>query len=138
MATVDLNAKYAAGSESDNDSKKAMLYLDDDGTTQYKVLISENIGEAFGFDDVETSTVADDLPRGFTLRKVTFSNADGKVSGSYPVGKPDTPVYVEGGTITVARKGKVAGLVCAVTGAQGQKRRFLAANDTGQESGDIT
>lgn len=138
MAAVDINAKYAAQDAEDNDSKKAMLYTADDGTTKYKVLISENIGESMGFEDVETSTVADDLPRGYTLRKVTFSNADAKVSGSYPVGTPSTPIYVEGGTITVARKGKATGLVCAVTGSQGEKKRFNSPNDTGQGGGDIT
>lgn len=138
MAVVDINAKYAAQNAEDNDSKKAMLYTADDGTTKYKVKISENIGESMGFDDVETSTVASDLPRGYVMRKVTFSNADAKVSGSYPVGTPSTPIYVEGGIITVARKGKAAGLVCAVTGSQGEKKSFNSANDTGQGSGDIT
>jgi hypothetical protein len=138
MATVDINALYAAQTGSDNDSKKAMLYTADDGATQYRVQISENIGSAMGFGDVETATVADELPRGYVMRKVTFSDATGKVSGAYPCGTPSTPIYVEGGTITVARKGKADGVTCQVTGSQGEKKRFGGANDTGQQSGDVS
>lgn len=139
MAIIDINAKYTAPDAEDNDSKKSMIYTADDGTTQYSVLITENIGESMGFGDFENSTASiPQLPRGYQMRKVTFSDASGKVSGSYPVGTPSTPIYVEGGTITVARKGKATGIVCQVTGAQGEKRKFAAGNDTGQQSGDNT
>lgn len=136
MAIVDINASYVAAAGENNDSRKTMVYTADDGTTVYTVDISENIGEAMGFADFTTSTVATPLPRGYQMRTVTFSDSSGKVKGTYPVGSPTTSIYVEGGTITVARKGKATGVVCQVTGSQGEKKRFAAANDTGQDSGD--
>lgn len=139
MAIVDINALYAAQDGDDNDSKKPMIYTADDGTTQYKVIITENIGEAMGFADVTTANASTPaLPKGFIMRKVTFSDSTGKISGSYPVGTPSTAIYTEGGTITVARKGKAAGVTCEVTGSQGERKQFLGANDTGQQSGDNT
>lgn len=135
MATIDINAAVAAADITDNNSKKAMVYKSDTGI-DYLVDITESIGEAMGFDDVTTSTTATPLPKGYKLRTVSFKDSTGKVSGTYPCGKPDTPVFVEGGTIKVPRKGKADGLVCAVIGAQGEKRRFFSANDTGQQDND--
>ena len=137
MATIDINAKAAAAASDNNDSKKNMVYLSDTGIS-YTVLISENIGESMGFADFETSTVAGALPRGLRMRTVSFKDATGKISGQYPCGTPTTPIFVEGGTITVARKGKAEGVVCTVLGAQGEKRTIMSAADTGQNSGDIT
>lgn len=138
MAIVDINALYIAQENQDNDSKKAMIYTSDSGAP-YKVKVTENIAEAMGFDDVTTANSgAEALPEGFTMRKVTFSDGSGKVKGSYFVGTPTTPIYVEGGTITVARKGSITGVTCEVTGSQGERKRFLGANDTGQQSGDAS
>ena len=137
MAEVDLNARFTAIAGDDNDSKKAMVYTSDAGQ-KYKVFISENIGESFGFDDEEPTSTAVEMPKGFTMRKVTFTSPSGFVGGSYPCGKPNTPIYAFGGTIIVARKGKVDGLTVTVTGAQGEKRRFLGAADSSQSSGDAT
>ena len=138
MAIVDMNALFAAQNSEDNNSKKGMLYTGDDGTT-YIVSITENIGEALGFDDVQVATpTTPALPRGYRMRKITFSDSSGRVGGSYFIGKPNTPIYAEGGTITVPRKGKALGLVCQVTGTQGERKTFFGANDTGQQSGDIT
>jgi len=137
MAVVDINARYAAPESDNNDSKKNMVYLSDTGEF-YTVSIAENIGEAMGFADFETSSVSGFLPRGMRMRTVSFKDASGKISGQYPCGTPSTPIFVEGGTITVARKGKAAGVVCTVLGAQGEKRTIASAADTGQNSGDIT
>lgn len=137
MAVIDINAKYVANAGADNDSKKDMVYTSDTGEL-FVVKISEAIGESMGFADYETSTVAKEIPKGLTMRTVSFADATGKVKGSYPVGTPTTPVFVEGGTITVGRKGKADGVTCAVTGAIGEKRRILAANDTGQQNGDAS
>ncbi len=137
MATVDVNAKFTAGDAQSNDSKKTMIYTADDGT-EYSVLISENIGESLGFDDFTTGSTATPLPMGFKMRTITFSDASGKVKGQYPVGSVDEDIYSEGGTITVARKGRANGVVCSVTGSQGEKKRFAQANDTGQDSNDNT
>lgn len=137
MATVDINAKFTSGDGQDNDSKKTMVYTADDNT-EYTVLISEAIGESMGFADFEAASTATPLPQFFKMRTVTFSDASGKVKGQYPVGKSDTEIYTEGGTITVPRKGRANGIVCSVTGAQGEKRRFPQANDTGQQGGDNT
>ncbi len=137
MASVDLNALYAAGNAEDNASKKTMVYESDAGVL-YTVLVEEHIGEALGFADFTTSTVAAELPKGFRMRTITFSDASGKVRGQLSVGNPLAGLYAEGGTLTVARKGKATGVVCSVTGTQGEKRRFPQANDTGQQSGDNT
>lgn len=137
MANIDLNALFAAQAAENNNSKKDMIYATDDGT-EYIVTVTENIGEAFGFDDVETADVGvvPQLPRGWKMRKVNFADATGNISGSYPVGKPDTLIYSEGGTITVPRKGKAAGVLVAVTGSSGEYKRFGKSFDTGQDSGD--
>lgn len=139
MANVDLNALFAAQAAENNNSKKEMIYTTDDGA-EYQVVITENIGEAFGFDDVETADigVVPFLPPSWSMRKVRFADATGNISGEYVVGKPSTLIYSEGGTITVPRKGKAAGVVCAVTGSIGEKKRFGKSFDTGQDSGDET
>ena len=137
MATVDINARYLTPAAEDNDSKKWMVYLSDTGEF-YNVLITENIGESMGFADNEPASVSGILPRGMKMRTVSFKDASGKVSGQYPCGTPSTPIFVEGGTITVARKGNAAGVVCTVIGAQGEKRTIQSAADTGQQSGDNT
>lgn len=139
MANVDLNALFAAQPAENNNSKKDMKYTSDDGTA-YVVSVTENIGEAFGFDDVATADVGivPNLPRGWRMRKVNFADATGNISGSYVVGKPSTLIYAEGGTITVPRKSKAAGVVVAVTGSTGEYKRFGKSFDTGQDSGDET
>ena len=137
MALVDINALVIAQAVNENASKKAMIYTSDT-TVQYAVVIDENIGEAMGFIDFAAASTAQPAPAGLKMRTVTFSDASGKVKGSYPVGIPTAPIFVEGGTITVPRKGSAVGVVCAVLGAQGEKRRLLSANDTGQTSGDNT
>lgn len=136
MAIIDLNAKYAAPDSSDNDSKKTMIYTSDTGD-QYAVKIGENLGEVMGFDDYTTSSIAPTAPEGLRMRTVSFCDATGKIKGQYPVGKPTEDVFAEGGVIIVARKGKATGVTCQVLGAQGEKRQFPRANDTGQQSGDI-
>lgn len=137
MASVNLNALFAAAAAENNNSKKDMIYTTDDGT-EYIVNITEAIGEAFGFDDVETADVGvvPQLPRGWKLRKVNFADATGNISGSYPCGKPSTLIYAEGGTITVPRKAKADGVLVAVTGSTGEVKKFGKSFDTGQDSGD--
>ena len=137
MATVDINAKFTASDKADNDSKKDMIYTSDDGN-QYVVKISEAIGESMGFADYESTSTAKEIPKSMKMRYVNFSNSNGVIKGSYPVGTPSTPIFLEGGTITVARKGKSDGVVCAVTGAVGETRRLLSANDTGQQNNDAS
>ena len=137
MAIIDVNVLVVAQAVTENASKKAMIYTSDT-TVQYVVNIDENIGEALGFADYTNSSIAAAMPAGLQMRTISFSDATGKVKGRYPVGTPTTPVFVEGGTITVPRKGSAAGLTCAVLGAQGEKRRLLSGNDTGQNAGDIT
>jgi hypothetical protein len=134
-AELDINAKYVAAATDNNDSKKLMIYTSDNGN-EYTTLISENIGEIMGFDDFTTSSTATEMPKGLKMRYVNFKDATGNVGGSYPVGKSSEEVFQEGGTIKVARKGKADGVVCAVTGAIGEKRSLQTANDTGQDSGD--
>jgi len=135
MAVIDINAKYVAAATDNNDSKKLMVYRSDDGN-DYTTLISENIGESLGFDDFTSSSTATKMPTGLKMRYINFKDATGNVAGTYPVGKPTEPVFLEGGTVKVARKGKADGVTCAVTGAVGEKRSLQSANDTGQDSGD--
>lgn len=137
MAAIDINALFAAQPAENNNSKKDMKYTTDDGT-KYIVSITENIGEALGFDDVETADVGvvPNLPRGWKMRKINFADATGNISGSYVVGKPTTLIYAEGGTVKVPRKGKADGVLCAVTGSSGEYKRFGKSFDTGQDSGD--
>lgn len=138
MANVDLNAPFVAQAAEDNNSKKPMKYQSDTGA-EYLVNITENIGEAFGFDDYVTADGnLPNLPTGWSMRKVRFVDSTGKIAGEYPCGKPTTPIFNEGGLITVPRKGKAAGVNCAVTSAIGERRRFLTTQDTGQQSGDNT
>ena len=137
MALIDINAKYALQTAEENASKKKMIYVSDT-TARYVVTIDENIGESMGFEDFTDVSAATEIPKSLKMRTVSFSDSSGKVKGQYPVGTPTTPVFVEGGTITVARKGKAAGVVTTVIGAQGEKRTLLSAADTGQQSGDNT
>lgn len=137
MAVIDINALVVAQTLTENASKKAMIYTSDTGLL-HTVNIDENIGEAMGFADytgVETTT---NMPDGLRMRTVTFADATGKIKGQYPCGAPTTLVFKEGGTIKVPRKGNITGVVCSVTGAQGEKRRILAAADTAQNAGDAT
>lgn len=137
MAVLDLNAKFSGATEDDNDSRKYMIYESDNGTL-YSVFISENIGETFGFAIIGANDNVPALPPGFEMRKVYAASASGKVRQSFPVGTASTPVYQEGGVVTVARKGKAAGLALGFTGSVGEKKRFISGLDTGQTSGDIT
>lgn len=138
MALIDINALYVAQGVAANDSKKGMVYTADNGD-RFKVIVTENIGEALGFTDLTTADLLlPTLPQGFSMRTVSFSDATGRVKGQYPVGVPTAPIFSEGGTITVVRKGSVSGVVCTVTGTQGEKRRIISAEDTGQDSGDVT
>jgi hypothetical protein len=57
---------------------------------------------------------------------------------SYPVGKTTEPIYKNGGTIKIPRKGFTEGLVLSVTGVTGEKRRFANGRDSGQSNSDIT
>lgn len=135
MATLDVNALAAASDAADNDSKKSMVYVSDDGS-EYIVKISENIGQVMGFFDYTSASTATTIPQGFKMRTITFSDATGKIKGQYPVGNPDEPVISEGGTITVPRKAKASGVTCSIKGYQGEKKSFGQADDTGQQSGD--
>ena len=137
MATIDINAKYAAAAANENASKKNMVYKSDAGV-DYVVFMDENIGESMGFTDFADTSATPEIPKSMRMRTVSFQDSSGKVKGQHPVGTSTTPIYVEGGTITVARKGSAAGVVCTVVGAQGEKRRLLSAADTGQQSGDNT
>lgn len=137
MAAIDINALVVAQGVTDNASKKKMIYTSDT-TTKYYVDIDENIGESLGFEDFTDTSIVSEKPSSLRMRTITFSDSTGKVKGQYPVGTPTTPIFVEGGTIKVPRKGSTAGLVCAVLGAQGEKRRLVTGNDTGQDSGDNT
>ena len=137
MAVLDINAKYALQNAEENASKKKMVYVSDT-TVSYVVTIDENIGETMGFTDFTDSLAVLEIPKSLRMRTVSFSDSSGKVKGQYPVGTPTTPIFVEGGTITVARKGKATGVVTTVIGAQGEKRTLLSAADTGQQSGDNT
>jgi hypothetical protein len=134
---IDLNASFASQNAEDNNSKKAMVYTSDTGAL-YVTQVTENYGELLGFDDYDTTSIASPMPDGLVMRKVTYKDSSGKVSGSFPIGKPTEAVFATGGTITIPRKGKSAGLVVTVIGAQGEKRRILSAADTGQQSGDNT
>jgi len=140
MASVNLNAAFAAQDPEDNNSRKSMVYLTDDGKAKL-VQINENVGEALGFADynapIAPADAAPDYLR-FEMRRIYASDVTGKVRQSFPVGSPDVPIYVEGGTITVPRKGKAAGLQLFVTGSVGEKKTFAVTGDTGQQSGDPT
>lgn len=137
MATLDINAKTIAQNPEDNASKKKMVYTSDAGVG-FVVTVDENIGETLGFLDFTDTSTEKEKPASLRMRTVSFSDASGKVKGQYPVGTPTTPIYVEGGTIKVPRKGSIAGVVCTVLGAQGEKRTLLSAADTGQQDGDNT
>lgn len=137
MANLDINAKVIAQSPEENSSKKKMIYTSDAGIG-YVVTVDENIGETLGFLDFTDTSNEKEKPASLRMRTVSFSDSSGKVKGQYPVGAPTTPIYVEGGTIKLARKGSILGVVATVIGAQGEKRTLLSAADTGQQSGDNT
>lgn len=139
MALIDLNAAYAAQNKADNASKKTMIYQFDDGTLT-PVEIEENIGEAFGFADftgAETTVDVAKLYKRWEMRRIYYSDG-ANISGSFPVGSPSFGAYVEGGSVTVARKGKADGVLCPFTGTVGEKKTFRNPADTGQLSGDLT
>jgi len=140
MANIDLNAPFAQQPANDNNSKKTMIYLTDDGKA-IPVQINENYGEALGFADYTgpiPSDVAAPYYLRFKMRQIHASDSTGKVKQSFFVGSPDAAIYTEGGTVTVPRKGKANGLVLYVTGSTGEKKTFAVGGDTGQQSGDDT
>ena len=138
MAVVDINALAAAQGIDENDSKKWMGYTSDTGVV-YAVKISENIGETMGFIDItEANETTPEKPASLTMRVVNAVSANGKVKVRYPCGSPTAPIYVEGGTIEVPRKGNSSGLICSVTGVTGEKRRIVSYQDSGQDGGDLT
>jgi len=140
MATVDLNAPFASQPANDNNSRKTMVYLTDDGKA-LPVQINENYGEKLGFADytgpIPSELAAPNYLR-FEMRKIYASDSTGKVKQSFYVGNPDEAIYTEGGSIIVPRKGKANGLTLFVTGSVGEKKTFPNAGDTGQQSGDDT
>ena len=140
MAIINLNAPFVNQPANDNNSRKTMLYTTDDGK-KIPVQICENYGELLGFDDftgsIPEELVAPNYLR-FEMRRVYASDVTGKVKQSFPIGKPNEEIYVEGGTIIVPRKGKASGLTLFVTGSVGEKKTFPNAGDTGQQSGDDT
>lgn len=138
-ANININTGFAADDANDNASKKWLIYESDDGN-QYRVFMTETIAAFMGFDDLTDANRAATLamPKFLTMRHVNFSDASGKVKGSYPVGKVTEEAFQEGGQITVPRRGKADGLVTQITGAVGEKRRFEYTGDTGQQSGDAT
>jgi hypothetical protein len=140
MATINLNAPFASQPANDNNSKKTMLYTTDDGK-KIPVQINENYGELLGFDDFTGSIPDDQVAPNylrFEMRRVYASDVTGRVKQSFPIGKPDEDIYIEGGSIIVPRKGKADGLTLYVTGSVGEKKTFPNAGDTGQRSGDDT
>jgi hypothetical protein len=138
-ANININVGFAADDADDNASKKWMVYDSDDGN-KYRVFMTETIGSFMGFDDLTDTNVSSTLevPKQLKMRTVHFSNANGKVKGTYPVGKSTEIVFQSGGTITVPRRGKADGVLCFVTGCTGERRRLVYTGDTGQLSGDIT
>lgn len=137
QAALDINALFAGQDNSDNASRKWMVYTGDDATL-YRVQVTENIGNVMGFIDL-TGANADStvpLPQYFKMREVHFSDSTGKVKGSYHVGIATADIYKFGGTIKVPRRGKADGLLCYATGTTGESKRFVFAADTGQQSGD--
>jgi len=137
MAVVDINALTIAQSPEDNAGKKKMIYKSD-STVGYVVNIDENIGNSMGFDDYTDTSSEKSIPVGMVMRSVSFSDVTGKVKGAYPCGKPDTPIFLNGGTIKVPRKGSILGVVCGVSSRKGEKSPLLNAADTGQTDGSIT
>jgi len=137
MSVVDINSLTILQSPEDNASKKKMIYLSD-STVGYVVNIDENIGDSMGFDDYTDTSSEKAIPLGMKMRSVNFSDSTGKVKGTYPCGKPTTPIFVNGGTIKVPRKGSILGVVCGVTSRKGEKAPLLNAADTGQTDGSIT
>ncbi|MCE2672041.1 MAG: hypothetical protein LW635_09710 [Microcystis sp. 53598_E5] len=138
-ANININTGFSVDDANDNASKKWMVYEADDGT-KYRVFMTETIGSFMGFDDITDTNVAEtvDMPKFLRMRNVHFSDASGKVKGTYPVGKRTEFVFQEGGKITVPRRGKADGVVTFVTGSTGEKKRFFYTGDTGQQSGDAT
>jgi len=140
MAHVDLNAPFVSQPANDNNSRKTMVYLTDDGKA-IPVQINENTGEKLGFADyigpIPPEVAAPHYIR-FKMRMIHASDSTGKVKQSFPVGNPEEPIYTQGGTIKVPRKGKTDGLTLYVTGSTGEKKSFANAGDTGQQSGDDT
>lgn len=137
--TIDINAAYGLLPAGDNDSKKDMVYTTDSGKKKI-VKISETMGELLGFEDYTVDTVLTDEPfvEITEERIVHASSVDGKIRQSFRVGNPTKDIFASGGFIVVARKGSVAGIILAVTGTTGEKKRIITAADTGQTSGDST
>jgi len=140
MATVNLNAPFVSQPANDNNSRKTMIYTTDTGKW-LPVEINENYGEALGFADyagpIPEEHQAPNYLR-FKMRRIYASDASGRVKQSFPIGIPDHPLYLEGGTVIVPRKGKTEGLALFVTGSVGERKTFPNAGDTGQRSGDDT
>jgi len=121
-------------------AKKTMVYTTDNGKL-LPVQINENYGELLGFLDYTGPIPEEDQAPNylrFKMRRVYASDSTGRVKQSFPIGLPNHPIYVEGGTLIVPRKGKASGLELFVTGSVGERKTFPNAGDTGQRSGDDT
>lgn len=140
MANIDINALFAAQDANDNNSRKNFWYLDDTGQYHSARGLNENYAEALGFFPTVGAGGVIATDRVVTRRRtISFTDVSGKVKGQLEVGRPIAPIFVEGGQLTLPRKGKAGGIVVNVVGAQGEKVRFSnpdIAKDSGQLSGD--
>ena len=127
-AELDLNAVYTAATPPGTEKLNWFGYTSDSGTI-YAVFLSEAIGTEFGFTVYGASdTIPSALPKRFKMRTVHAKSSDGKVSQSFPVGKPTEDIYKTGGTIKVPRKGITTGLTLDATGVTGEARTFAVAS----------
>ncbi len=125
-------------------SIKTMIYTADD-QTKWCVDIDESNGEAFGFDDY-TGAATDPkyyLPRRMQMRYVNWSADSGRISRRFPIGKPNNPLFLNGGSVTVPiQDGSTSAdsidATGQVTSSRGEKRRLPRATDTGLTGGDAS
>ena len=115
------------------------------GTQKYLAKRDESNSTALGFDDANTPA---DLalpmyPGEWDMRTVTAihipSGAGAKpVKRTLEVGKPDHPAYASGGDLTMELYPGSGDVTWKIQGAQGEKRIFPKAEDTGLDDGSAT
>jgi len=138
MLHIDLVPSYSSRDAEDNNSRIVFIYTLDNGK-KLPLMLSENVGKKMGFEVYPPDGIppADRAPHylRFEPRRVHAQSLNGKIKRSFPVGRPDFPLYCLGGKITIPRLGKTAGVDLFVTGTTGEQKTFATGVNTQQTSG---
>lgn len=122
-------------------SKDDFVYYSDDGKS-YAVTLDESNARAMGFEDVKDdgSNVKDGaLPKGLKMRYVLFRSEGGKIQRKLYAPKPNSPKYINGGSVTLtiltgATNNVAQAVTLYSTYRRGESAKLIAAAGAGSSS----